>query len=356
VSTVEITGDMLEGGGQIIRTSLALAALLGKDVRLTKIRDKRPNPGLQAQHVTAVKALGVICDADTEGVLLGSRELVFKPRRHIGGKFSFDVGTAGSIPLILQALMPSAAFAPSPLEMHLTGGTDVRWSPTIDYLRMVVVPVLSILGYKAQVNLLRRGHYPKGGGEVAMTINPIRSLKAVRLIEPPSSSGIEGISHCVRLPSHVAQRQAATAMEKLSGAGYKDVNIVLETYPPDHDPHFAPGSGITLFRKTEAGSIIGADSVGERGKPAERVGEEAATRLLAEINSNAPIDRHLGDILIPYMVVAEGRSEIVVSEITMHTMTNIRVAEMMADVRFDVGGQIGETGAVKVQGIGLGST
>jgi RNA 3'-terminal phosphate cyclase (ATP) len=344
---------MLEGGGQIVRTSLALAALTGKDVRVSKIREKRPNPGLQAQHVTAVKALAAICNAETEGLLIDSRELTFKPRSHVSGRFSFDVGTAGSIPLILQALMPSATYAPDRVDFDLTGGTDVRWSPTVDYVRLVVLPVLQLMQYKARLNVHRRGHYPKGGGHVTMSIEPSRMLRSISLLEPEQFSGVEGISHCVKLPSHVAQRQAASAKEILSSRGIRDVNIAIETYPSDRDPHIAPGSGITLLMKSTSGSVIGADSIGERGKPAERVGEEAAMKLLSEIESKAPVDRHLGDILIPYMAVAEGRSEISVSQITMHTLTNIRVAEIVAGVKFDMQGELKKQGRIAVQGIGL---
>ena len=343
----------MEGGGQIVRTSIALAALTGKDVKVTRIRDKRPNPGLQAQHVTAVKALEAICGAETEGLAQGSRELVFRPHKHIAGRFSFAVGTAGSIPLILQALMPTAAYAPDRIELELSGGTDVRWSPTIDYVRLVVLPTLRMMGYDADLKVQRRGHYPKGGGKVTMNITPPRMLRAIRLIERGVVSGVEGISHCVKLPSHVAQRQATAAKEKLARAGYGDVNIAIETYPPGQDSHLGPGSGITLFMKSSTGSVIGADSIGERGKPAEMVGEEAAENLLAEIKSKAPVDRHLGDILIPYMAVAEGLSETSVSEITMHTLTNIKVAEMIAGAKFEVQGELSEAGRIRVEGIGL---
>ena len=350
---IEISGDLLEGGGQIVRTALALSALAAKDVKVTKIRHNRPNPGLQAQHVTAVKALAATCNAETEGLELGSRELVFRPRGHVAGQFSFDVGTAGSIPLILQALMPSATFAPSEVRLDLTGGTDVRWSPTIDYVRLVVLPVLELTGYKAAVTVARRGHYPKGGGKVSVTIQPSRSLSSLRLTERGEAGRVEGISHCVKLPSHVAQRQATAAKEKLRIGGAGEANIAIETYPSNQDPHFAPGSGITLFMKSPNGSVIGADSIGERGKPAERVGEEAAGKLLQEIRSNAPVDRHLGDILIPYMAVAEGRSEIQVSEVTMHTLTNIRVAEMILEVKIDAKGELKKPGRIVVDGMGL---
>ena len=157
----------------------------------------------------------------------------------------------------------------------------------------------------------------------------------------------------MKLPSHVAQRQATAAREKLRSGGESVVDIAIETYPPDQDPHFAPGSGITLIVKSSNGSVIGSDSIGERGKPAEQVGEEAATKLLDEIKSNAPVDRHLGDILIPYLAVAEGRSEIFVSEVTMHTITNIEIAEIVVGVKFDLLGDLGKPGRIGVQGIGL---
>jgi len=350
---IEVPGDMLEGGGQIVRTTIALSALTGKPVHLSRIRDKRPNPGLQAQHVVAVKAVGAISNAETSGLIQGSRELTFTPRGHTAGRFNFDVGTAGSIPLILQALMPSTAYAPGPVEFELVGGTDVRWSPSIDYLRLIELPLLQLMGYRATIQVHRRGHYPRGGGRVSVSIQPTATLKAIQFLERAQLSGIEGISHCARLPSHVAQRQATTAREKLKSEGFGDANITIESYPPDRDPHFAPGSGITLSAKFANGAILGSDSIGERGKPAESVGLDAATKLLAELASKAPIDRHMGDILIPYMAVAEGQSEINVSELTTHTTTNIKVAEMVAGVNFQVQGELHQPGRIKVDGMAL---
>jgi RNA 3'-terminal phosphate cyclase (ATP) len=350
---IEIAGDMLEGGGQIVRTTVALSALTGKDVKVTKIREKRSNPGLQAQHVTAVRAVATVAGAETEGVLPGSRELVFRPRKHIAGRFSFDVGTAGSIPLILQAVMPSAAYSPAQVEFKLTGGTDVPWSPTIDYIRLVELPILGLMSYRAELKVDRRGHYPKGGGSVTIVVEPARVLKAVSLLEQGELREVEGLSHCVKLPSHVAQRQAAAAKEKLSANGVNEANIAVETYPPTQDRHLAPGSGIALAMKFANGSILGADSIGERGKPAERVGEEAASKLLKEFESKAAVDRHMGDILIPYIAVAEGRSELQVSAITTHTLTNIKVAEILSGVKFQVQGSLHQPGRISVEGTGL---
>jgi RNA 3'-terminal phosphate cyclase (ATP) len=343
---------MLEGGGQIVRTSVALAALAGEEVRIVKIRNNRPNPGLQAQHVTAVTALAKICNAQTDGLRQGSRELVFRPKGHNTGKFRFDVGTAGSIPLILQALMPCLAFAPNPVELELIGGTDVKWSPSIDYVQLAVLPTLQMMGYQAKLTVNRRGHYPKGGGNVTFNVTPSRSLKAITLTKPDQIESVQGVSHCVKLPSHVAQRQADAATSKLAKDGYQ-VKLAVETYPPGRDQHIGPGSGVTLVTQFKNGSILGADSLGERGKPAERVGEECAEKLLEELKSQASFDRHMGDILVPFIAVAEGRSEISVSQLTTHTMTNIHVAERILHATFKVDGKLGEFGTLTVEGVAL---
>ena len=350
---IEISGDTLEGGGQIIRTSIALAALASVDVHVSKIRHKRPNPGLQPQHVTAATALATICKAETEGLTQGSRELVFRPKGHESGKFRFDVGTAGSIPLILQALMPCIAFSPGPVELELTGGTDVKWSPSIDYVRLVILPALHLMGYNANMIINRRGHYPKGGGKVTFSTTPPRKLRSLALTKRDQLVSVEGVSHCVKLPAHVAQRQANAAIETLRKNGYGELKVTLETYPSNQDPHLGAGSGITLAAKYQNGSIMGADSLGERGKPAEKVGEEAARKLIEEIRSEASFDRHMGDILIPFMAVAEGKSMISVSQITMHTLTNIHVAEKILNVKFQVNGNLGETGTIAVEGKSL---
>jgi RNA 3'-phosphate cyclase len=350
---IEIDGSFGEGGGQVLRTSVALSALLGIGVHVKNIRGKRPNPGLRSQHMTAIKAVAAISDAETKGLQIGSTDLYFMPRKKMSGSFKFDVGTAGSISLVLQALMPASAFSSGRTEFKITGGTDVRWSPTIDYVRFVVLPNLSRLGYLAELKLIRRGHYPKGGGSVSMVIQRCKGLMPLQLTERPEIKRVRGISHCVRLPVHVAQRQAAAAQEILRKIDQLDISLTLETYPFATDPHIAPGSGIALYTDNEPGGVLGADSVGERGRPAEEVGRQAATQLGGEINSGAPVDRHMSDILIPYLAVADGSSEFRTSLITMHTITNARIAELVSGAKINVDGELGSPGIVRVEGIGL---
>lgn len=350
---IEIDGSFGEGGGQVLRTAVALSALLGKRLHIKNIRVKRPNPGLRPQHMTAVKAVAALCDAETSGLQIGSTELSFTPRRTMSGSFKFDVGTAGSISLVLQALMPASAFSPGVTQFEITGGTDVKWSPTIDYVHFVVLPILSRLGYVAELKVIRRGHYPKGGGNISMRIEPCRQLSPLVLNERSEIKQIHMVSHCVKLPAHVAQRQADAAKGILKAINNVGVLVRLETHPPENDPHLGPGSGIALYTGQECGTVLGADSVGERGKPAEEVGRDGAMQFVNEIKSGAPVDRHMSDILIPYLAVAGGESEFRTSQITMHTITNAKMAELVSGAQIRIDGDLGRPGKVAVKGIGL---
>jgi len=348
MSVVEIDGSVLEGSGQILRTALALSAILGKSIRVFNIRARRSNPGLQQQHLTGVLAAARIANAQVIGAVKGSTELTFKPGRIGCGGFRFDIGTAGSVTLVIQTILPILVFAPCESTVTITGGTDVPWSPPIDYVRFVMLPMLGLFGVKAEVRLVRRGHYPRGGGEVVLTVRP-SELRAVNAVEFGNLVEIRGLSHAVRLPAHVARRQADSARDTLIKAGISvPIEISLETYEQGRDPHFGPGSGIVLWARSDRGYVKGADALGGRSKPAEVVGEEAANRLLENLRSNMALDEHMGDMVIPYMVLARGKSAVGVSRITLHTLTNIYVVERMMDVKFVVDGAEGKPGIIRV--------
>ncbi|MEM0262470.1 MAG: RNA 3'-terminal phosphate cyclase [Nitrososphaerota archaeon] len=348
---IVVDGSIGEGGGQILRIAIGLAAALGKPIKIVNIRAGRRNPGLQHQHLTAVKAVAELCNAYVEGGYIGSTQLIFRPGKPVGGGYVFDVGTAGSVTLVLQALAPLLPLLPRRTHMELRGGTDVPWSPPIDYVRYVFIPMARRFGVDISIELVRRGHYPRGGGIVRVESGPGK-LRAVEAIERGGLRTVKGVSHAVKLPSHVAERQAKSARDTLIGRGVAvPIDIAIESYTPDRDPHLGPGSGITLYAEFE-NSVLGADSLGEKGKPAEVVGREAAEKLLDEIGSGAALDSHMGDMVVAIACMAEGTTRYTVSKPTLHMETALRVAEMVAGCRARVSRAVGRGVLIEIEGIG----
>jgi RNA 3'-terminal phosphate cyclase (ATP) len=348
---IEIDGSIGEGGGQVLRTSLALAAVLRREVRIFNIRAGRAEPGLKAQHLTSVKAVAEICSASSKGLQIGSTEFIFSPGGIKAGSFRFDVGTAGSITLVLQTLMPLLPFLSGVTELEITGGTDVKWSPPIDYLRLVTLPLLAKIGVHATILVSRRGHYPKGGGIVRLTVNPTSVLKSIIGVASGDVTSIEGVSHSVKLPARVAERQAEAATRVIEERGFPRPRIRLEA--SENGSHLGPGSGIVLCALTSNGGLLGGDSLGERGRPAETVGEDVVRKLVEEMSPGAFLDRHMGDMIVPYLALAEGASDLSISQVTQHTLTNVKVAEQVAEISFDPLPQVGAPGRLRVKGLGL---
>ncbi|WP_440953069.1 RNA 3'-terminal phosphate cyclase [Methanococcoides sp. FTZ1] len=322
---IHIDGSYGEGGGQILRTSVALSAVTGEAVTINNIRSNRPKPGLSAQHVKAIETAALICDATVEGIGIGSTAITFSPQEMKGGCYNIDIGTAGSIALLLQCIMPAAAYSDSDIELRITGGTDVSWSPSIDYLNNVTLRALSKMGYRCNIDTRKRGYYPRGGGVVHATIYP-SEMRSCDFSEEDMNSEeggkVTGISHSSNLPEHVAQRQADSARDLIQKAGYEcEIDTECSEYP-------STGSGITLYC-----GMKGAYVPGKRGLPAEKVGSRVAAELLEELSSNSSVDVHLADQLIPYMGLTKGGS-FTVREMSSHTATNIHVTEQFLDVKF----------------------
>lgn len=350
---IEIDGSYGEGGGQILRTSISLSALTLKPVRITGIRAGRKNPGLRRQHLAGIELASWLVGAKVKGLEVGSTDVEFHPKERKSGAFSYDVGTAGSISLVLQAVLPPAILSSEPITFNIKGGTDVSWSPPLDYLREIFTPMLQKMGTKVEIIQERRGHYPKGGGKASVSINPVDRINAVDFIEFGDVVGVSGISHCVRLPGHIADRQAISAEEVLYSNDIKVNKIRRESYPKGNDSHLGPGSGIVLWAESNTGLRLGATSLGARGKRAEVVGEEAAENLITELTTGKAIDSHLCDMLVPYLALADGESKIGITEVTSHLVTNIWVAEKILGVKMNLEGAIGKTGMLSVSGIGL---
>ncbi len=324
---IEIDGSLGEGGGSIVRISTALSALTSRPFHIHNIRAKRPKIGLAAQHFNSVKSVAQISNANTSGLQIGSSNLEFLPGELDGGNFHIDVKTAGSIGLILQSFMIIAPFASKPSKIQITGGTDIRWAPSVDYIKHVTLPVLQKMGYKANIDLIKRGHYPKGGGEVKAEIFPLKKLNSINILKSEIDS-IKGISHASNLPIHVAQRQASSAEKILKETGY-DIEIKIEHI----FNNLGPGSGIVLW--AQGNTRLGGSDIGKPGKPAEIVGKNAAKNLLFDLKTNSALDEHMGDQIIPYMAIA-GNSKFKASKLTLHTMTNLNIVEKFLDKKFEV--------------------
>lgn len=322
---IQVDGSYKEGGGQIVRTATSLSAFTLEPVRIFNIRAGRSNPGLRPQHVKGVETLAKLCDADLEGADVGSEELKFFPSTMKCRDLEIDIGTAGSVTLLLQSLMFPAAHCGEEMELEITGGTDVKWSPPFDYLKHVLLPILKEHGYRVEIDLERRGYYPKGGGRVVFRAEP-SSLEEFDLTDRGKIKGIRGISHASNhlKDSNVADRQKKAARKPI----WEEFEI-----SPDISTEYVdaacPGSGIQLWIETE-NSVIGGNALGEKGKPSERVGKEAARDLID--NFSGTVDRYASDQLLPFLAAAGGK--IKVPEITNHCETNQWVIEKFLDVEF----------------------
>lgn len=331
---IEIDGSQKSGSGTILRLSVALAAILGRPLHIRNIRQNRPQPGLRPQHLEAVSVAAKICNAELQGAALNSRELWFKPGGIRSGRFEAEIGTAGSISMLLMTALPICAFAEDTIQLHVTkGGTDVSNSPTINYIGNVLLPLLKRMGLSTSLTITKYGYYPKGMGEVTVTIEPCRSLQPILLESFGRMKGIKGVSVCTFLSDRrVAERQARAANDYFMKKGYRtEIQVVNDRSNP-----LQKGSSILLWAETDTGAILGADAIGEIRKTSEAVGEEAAEKLYTEVSATPTVDIHLADMLIPYIALAEGRSAYLTRAISDHLETNIWLAEKMLNVKFTV--------------------
>ncbi|MFO7837295.1 MAG: RNA 3'-terminal phosphate cyclase [Candidatus Thorarchaeota archaeon] len=353
---IEIDGSYGEGGGQILRTAISLSAVTMEPVRVVNIRAGRPTPGLKNQHIAGIEVTGRLVNAEIKGLRIGSTTIEFHPVERRGGRISYDIGTAGAISLALQAALLPAVLSPDQSYIEITGGTDVLWSPPIDYMKHVFDFMLQKMGPKIEITQHRRGHYPRGGGRVSCGIKSVNEIHSIDLVEFGEILEVVGISHCARLPAHVAHRQADAAESYLRGKGLENINIEREYWSKEDDPHLGAGSGIVIWAESNRGVRIGGDSLGKKGKPAEKVGREAAIQLVSELSTGKAVDSHLCDMLVPYMAVAQGKSSIGVTKITSHLETNIWVAEEMLGIETQLEGESGKPGRLTLKGTGVTSS
>ncbi len=348
---IKIDGSIGEAGGQILRTAVALSAVTKKPCHVFNIREGRPKPGLAAQHLLGIQALAQLCNGRLEGDYLGSKEIKFypgptgMPSASYGASETKErdlrvkIETAGSITLVLQTLIPPSLFTYSPVKITFNGGaTDTFFSPTIDHFRFAFLRTLSKMTENSspvvEVNIIKRGYYPEGGAKVEVIVHPSK-LKNLNLIERSQLKKItvtSGASEFLK-DKKVAERQTAGVREVL-GKLKLPLEEKIEYYQVS-----SPGSQICLIAEFK-NTVIGADNLGKLEKRAENVGKEAAFELLNEQKTEACLDKHLADQILPYMALAPGKSQVTVSEITNHCKTNIWAIEKFLDGKFKIDGNL----------------
>ena len=340
---LQLDGSFGEGGGQILRTSLTLALLTGKSFHLRNVRAGRSKPGLQAQHLKSVQAAARIGNARLTGASLGSTDLTFEPGPVQSGTYRFDIGTAGATGLVLHAIyLPLALRGQGPSEITLTGGTHVSTSPCYHFLDRTWRAYLEACGLKITLQMLRAGFYPRGGGTVRVNIQPCSRLRGLNL---PLRGPVEvsGFSAVAGLPEAIARRQARQARKRLEAFG-------LKAHIEEQIWEGGPATVVALELNTEPAPTL-FFALGERGKPAEAVANEAASAVIAYLKAgSALVDPHSGDQLVLPLALAEGPSEYQVSEVTSHLTTNIAVIQQFLQREIICTGQEPEPGTVQIRG------
>ncbi len=318
-----IDGAKGEGGGQIMRTSLALSLITGREFRIDNIRAGREKSGLRPQHLMAVQAAARVGNAQLVGAEVGSLQLTFRPSKITPGNYTFRIGTAGSTMLVLQTILPPLMLADQPSFIELEGGTHNTHAPPFDFVHDTFMPILQQMGPSIHLELLRYGFYPRGGGKIRAQITPTAHLKSLSLGEAKINNQVKARALVVNLPNHIGERENNILKQSLR-------EYSVQTSVDASKNALSPGNVVLvqiqnqLFTETVS-------SIGQRGVSAEVVADAAAREALQYLESAAPVGPHLADqLLIPFALAGSG--EFRTSALTDHTTTNIEVIKAFLDL------------------------
>ena len=324
---IVIDGSQGEGGGQILRTSLALSLVTGKPFRIEKIRANRPKPGLMRQHLTAVEAAARVGCAKVEGGAIGSRELTFIPGAVNAGVYQFSVGTAGSATLVLQTVLPALLTANGPSTLTLEGGTHNPFAPPFDFLQKTFLPIVNRMGPRVTATLERPGFYPAGGGRFSVTIQPAGKLAAFDLLERGEIRARRARAITAGLPRHIAERELDYIGKKM---GWDRTQLEAEQSPQSR----GPGNVVLIEIESEHVTEV-VTAFGEQGVPAEAVAEKAVKEARAYLAAEVPVGEHLADQLLLPLALAGGGS-FRTMPLSRHSQTNIEVIRRFLPVNISV--------------------
>lgn len=338
---IYIDGSQGEGGGQVLRSSLTLSILTGKPVQIEQIRAGRSKPGLQAQHLQAVEAATKISQAEVSGAYKGSTALVFQPRAVQSGRYRFDIGTAGSTSLVLQSIFLPLCFASASSTVVISGGTHVPFSPPYHFLEWSWLPFLQQMGCQAELKLEQAGFNPGGSGKIKAVIRPAGALSPLKLLERGALVRIQGLSAAGNLELEIAKRQKLQALRRLTD-NLRQVKIKDTTLTTA-----SPGTFMVFLAEFEHSRAC-FSALGEKGKRAEHVADEAVDAFEAFMAASAAIEPYLADQLLLPLALAQGESSFHTSAISSHLLTNARVIQAFLDVKIQVNGEEGRPGEIVV--------
>ena len=322
---IQIDGKLGEGGGQILRTSVALSAVTGKPFRICDIRAKRKNPGLQNQHLQGILAGRRVCDAECEGAAMRSMELEFTPGEVESGEYTFDIGTAGSASLVLQTVLPILFRADAESRVAVKGGTHNPWAPPYEFIRDSFLPAIGRMGFNAKVSLVKHGFYPAGGGELRATIEPVsdKDLKPLDMVKRGDGVDTSAKAILSNLPLHIGERERHVLSREL-GIGWSEIEIEMVRDPA------GPGNAVVVTAECGGHKSV-FTGFGQKGKKAEDVAREVCGEYREWLGSGAAVCPHLADQLLIYMALGKG-GRFTTSEVTQHFRTNVEVIKLFVEM------------------------
>lgn len=341
---VTIDGGSKSGSGTMVRYSVALASLMGKEIRIKNIRARRDKPGLRAQHLRAVQACQELCQGKVENATVGSMEITFTPGgRFNGGEYRWDIGTAGSTTMMAQTLLPLACFARKPSKFRLEGGLFQDFAPSAYHMKFVLVPSLRRMGVRVEFDIIRPGYVPRGGGIIEIRIEPMGKLEPLSLTQQGEISGIKGMALSSHLKEKgVSQRMAEECRKVLGSYGYK-----AEIEEIEDESSLQAGAALAIYTETSLGNRLGSDRAGRPGRSSESIGKYVAERFVEDVKTGAAVDRYMADQLIIYAGLAEGITRYSLPCVTEHVQTNLWLMEQFLGVKAGIRDNV-----LGIQGVG----
>lgn len=342
---IDIDGSFGEGGGQILRSSLALSLLTGQPFKLRKIRaNRQPKQGLRPQHLACVRAAAKIGNAKVTGDAVGSSNLTFEPAEVTPGNYHFAIGTAGATALVLHSVYLPLALSGKTSEVVLEGGTHNEKAPCYHFLETTWRAYMRRMGIDVSLEMERPGFYPRGGGKIVARIEPCKAMRPLKLAEHQKAKSATILSAVAGLAEHIAKRQARRATVRLRDAGL-DPDVTFEVWQG------GPGCVLAITLNGPVPTLF--YGLGALGKPAEKVADDAADEAIPHLNTGMPVDPHSADQLLLPLSIADGESEYHVSCVSKHLTTNAAIIKLFLDRDIAIDGDEGEPGIVKVAGRAL---